>query len=103
MSAAVRGARWNPSALFVGSGSVDGRQWHVVQAQVHRELAAVVDQVIQENAPQQKFLLQGKEDLASSRDGEVARKVLLGNGGDRLAGFPDVLIEPGEEVRGALH
>src|SRR5512143_495325 len=83
---------------LVGRGAVDRRQRHVVGAEVHGELPAVMDQVIQEYAPENARLghFVGRP---TPGDRQPFPQVFVGLAGDRRAARGDVLVESGEKLR----
>ena len=85
-------------------GPVDRRQRHVDQPQVHGELPAVVDQVIQQDPPQDGSALALEEDLAVRlQDGELFLHLGVRLAGDGGAGRRDVLVEPLQVLGGGPH
>src|SRR5262245_25384855 len=94
-----------PNALnaFVGRGSVEGRQRDVVLSEVHGQLTAMVDQVVEQNGAKDGLAWNLEEDLTVGfQHRELLAHRLVAHLRNALAARDDVRVEAREVVGGRL-
>jgi hypothetical protein len=88
--------------LFVGGWAVESGDGDFVEAQVDGELAAVVDEVVEEHAAVEDGSGSVGDYLFSPAQLPVGLQAFIGGGLEGVTGFGAGLFEIGEELVGAL-
>jgi hypothetical protein len=88
---------------FVGGGAVDRWDGHVIQAQINRELATVMNCVIDGEAAQDGDLRHGENLFAAAQQRPGLHEFFVASTDDGGAGFGDVFVEYFEQLFSRSH
>src|SRR5215470_93407 len=89
--------------VFVRGRTVDGWYSRAVHAEVNRELAAVVDDVVDDEAAEGSDLRDVEQVLASALEGPISHQLLVGGFCERRARGCHVLVEELEDLLPRRH
>src|SRR5690348_13178127 len=94
----VRGRR-RARLRFIRAGAVEARHGHPNEAEIHSELAAMVNQVIQNHATNAHAARQRENLLAARQERPLLLKVGVASRDERDTSLGDSLVERGQQLR----